>query len=281
MPETNEFGTRLKELRIQVSLTQRQLADKVGVDFSYLSKIENGILPPPSEKLILQLAEALDADKDELIILAGKIPADIAQMLKSRKTLQLLRSDRIQREIRASSNKKGAVLLMNNKSFARIAAAIILVIAVGASLWFASPTTDTALAANNEGFVYKNEGEYNKAIIAFTKAIELNPSFAVAYSNRGWTYIDLEQYEQGIADCTRAIELDPDFAIAYSNRGWAYIQLGQYEKGIADCTRAIELAPGLAIAYNNRGWAYIELGEYEKAIADYDRAMELAPDLQR
>jgi len=280
MPETNEFGTRLRELRIQVSLTQRQLADRVGVDFSYLSKIESGTLPPPSEKLILRLAEVLNTDKDELIILAGKIPEDIVQMLKNRKTLQLLRSERIQKEVMASYGKGGAVPMKNNR-FVRVAAAIILVIAIGTSLWFASPTTDTAHAANDKGFVYKNEGEYDKAIVAFTKAIELNPGFVVAYSNRGWTYIDLEQYELGIADCTKAIELDPHFAIAYSNRGWAYTQLGQYEKGIADCTKAIELDPGLAIAYNNRGWAYIELGEYEKAIDDYDRAMELDPDLHK
>ncbi len=95
--EAQGFGARLRELRIKARLTQRELAGKVKVDFTYLSKIENGVLAPPSEKVILRLAEVLNADKDELITLAGRIPADIAQMLKNRETLQFLRSDHVQK----------------------------------------------------------------------------------------------------------------------------------------------------------------------------------------
>lgn len=39
------------------------------------SKIENGIMPPPSKKVIPRLADALNVDKDELIVLAGRIPS--------------------------------------------------------------------------------------------------------------------------------------------------------------------------------------------------------------
>jgi len=162
MEEAQQFGTRLRELRIQAGLTQRKLADKIGVDFSYLSKIENGILPPPSEKVILRLAEVLNADKDELITLAGRIPADIAKMLKNRKTLQLLRSERTQKKVMAKKGE-GINLLKDfrnlakvtkpripilSKSFARVAMATVLVIAVGTSLWFASPPPVRALDIN-------------------------------------------------------------------------------------------------------------------------------------
>jgi len=154
MEESKQFGKRLRELRIQALLTQRQLAVRVGVDFSYLSKIETGILPPPSEKVILKLAEVLNADKDELITLAGKIPADIAQLLKYQKTLQLLRSERTQKKVMAKKGE-GVNLIKDFKkltkvakpripvmyrNFARVAIAVILVIAIGTSLWFASPT---------------------------------------------------------------------------------------------------------------------------------------------
>lgn len=94
-----QFGARLRELRKQVGTTQRQLADKVNVDFSYLSKIENGVVPPPSENVISKLAGVLNIDKDELMILAGRIPCDIAQMLRNRQTLEFgarLRKLRIQ-----------------------------------------------------------------------------------------------------------------------------------------------------------------------------------------
>ena len=84
--ENQEFGRKLRELRVKAHLTQRQLADKVQVDFTYLSKIENGAVPPPREKVMLRLAEVLNTDVDELIALAGRIPADITQILKNRET---------------------------------------------------------------------------------------------------------------------------------------------------------------------------------------------------
>ena len=291
MEEDKIFGERLKELRIQSGLTQRELAEKVDVNFTYLSKIENGALPPPSEKVILRLAEILNADKDEIIQLAGKIPSDIAKMLKNRETLQLLRSDRTQKKVKALTKKEEAVhqsedfkslpeATKAHKNFARVAIATVLAILVGTLLWFAAPIADTAVAANNQGVVYNNKGEYQKALVVFDKAIELDPSFALAYNNRGWAHIELGQYELGIIDCTKAIEFDPSLALAYSNRGLAHVRLGQYEEAIADCNKAIELDPGLALAYSNRGLAYIELGQYEEAIADFDKAIELDPSLQ-
>jgi len=92
----------------------------------------------------------------------------------------------------------------------KLGIAVTLVLAVAASLWFAAPVVDTADSANNQGLDYNNEGEYDKAIVAFTKAIELDPELALAYNNRGWAYIELGQYEQGIADYTKAMELDPN-----------------------------------------------------------------------
>ena len=86
--EAREFGARLRELRTQAGMSQRELANNVNVDFTYLSKIENGVLPPPSEKVILRLAEVLNADKDDFITLAGRIPSDIAEMLRNRQTLE-------------------------------------------------------------------------------------------------------------------------------------------------------------------------------------------------
>ncbi len=282
MEEAKKFGAKLKELRIQAGLTQRELAEKVNVDFTYLSKIENGVLPPPSEKVVLQLAEALSTDKDELMTLAGKIPADIAEILKNREALQLLRSDHARQKARATREKK--VMSMPKlsipvKRLSRIAIATVLAVVVGISIWFAAPVTDTAVAANNQGLLYNNQGEYHKTIVTLTKAIEIDPGLALAYNNRGWSYIELGQYEQALVDLNKAIEIDPGLALAYSNRGRAYIELGQYEQALVDLNKAIEIDPSLALAYSNRGRAYIELEQYEQAITDFDKAMELDPNL--
>jgi len=87
-----EFGRRLRELRKQKKISQRDLATQVAVDFTYLSKIEGGRLAPPSEDVIRRLAQALDADENELINLAGKIPKDLKSVLEeSPQAVELLR----------------------------------------------------------------------------------------------------------------------------------------------------------------------------------------------
>jgi len=71
------FGERIRELRQAKNLVQRTLGEMVGVSFTYVSKIENEKLDfgdYPSEELIHKLADALDGDADELLILAKKIP---------------------------------------------------------------------------------------------------------------------------------------------------------------------------------------------------------------
>ncbi len=85
------FGERVRELRKARGLSQRDLAGRSGIDFTYLSKIENGRMEPPSEEVIRRVALALGADADELILLADKFPSDLAQELKTPERVKALR----------------------------------------------------------------------------------------------------------------------------------------------------------------------------------------------
>ena len=70
------FGERLRELRKLRHITQRDLAERTGVDYTYVSHIERGKTPPPSAATIHRMAEVLEADEDELMVLAGKVPPE-------------------------------------------------------------------------------------------------------------------------------------------------------------------------------------------------------------
>jgi len=81
------FGERVRELRQAKQLTLRELAAKVGVGFTYISKIENHKLEEghgPSEKLIHKLAAELDGDEEELLLLAEKVPDQIRKRVCER-----------------------------------------------------------------------------------------------------------------------------------------------------------------------------------------------------
>jgi PAS domain S-box-containing protein len=74
------FGQRLKELRKAQGMSQSTLARKIAISHTYVSKIETGTMPPPGQKVILTLAEALGAnqeDTDELFGLANKVPPEL------------------------------------------------------------------------------------------------------------------------------------------------------------------------------------------------------------
>ena len=81
------FGERVRELRKGKNLTLRELAAKLKVNFTYLSKIENQKLSfgeYPSEDLIRKLAKALGVEEDELLLLAEKIPEEIKKRVIER-----------------------------------------------------------------------------------------------------------------------------------------------------------------------------------------------------
>jgi transcriptional regulator with XRE-family HTH domain len=81
------FGERVRDLRIAKGLSQRKLGERLGVSFTYVSKIENEKLDSgdsPSEQLICKIAKAIDVDEEELLILAKKIPAAIRRRIFER-----------------------------------------------------------------------------------------------------------------------------------------------------------------------------------------------------
>ncbi len=76
------FGAKLRELRQGKEMTLRALAEAAGVDFTYLSKIENERVEHlPSADTIRDLAHALEVDAVELLQLANKLPPELAKLV--------------------------------------------------------------------------------------------------------------------------------------------------------------------------------------------------------
>ena len=81
------FGERVKELRLQRKLTQQKVAEKIGVTVGYISKVEKERLQfgdYPSEKFIHKLAEALQCDEDELLLVTDRVPPAIQMRVLER-----------------------------------------------------------------------------------------------------------------------------------------------------------------------------------------------------
>src|SRR5436305_3423976 len=93
-----EFGEYLRQRRLlkqqsDPGFSLRKVAAAIGVEPSYLSKVERGEQPPPSEKTVLALAKVLGEDPDVLLALAGKVSGDLQRIIRKRPKLfaELLR----------------------------------------------------------------------------------------------------------------------------------------------------------------------------------------------
>jgi transcriptional regulator with XRE-family HTH domain len=101
MIHKRSFGKFLRERRSSKAVQSRafsvrQLAERVGIEPSYLSKIERGEEAPPGEETIRRIARELGEDPDVLLALAGKVSSDLLEIVRERPSLvgELLRSIR-------------------------------------------------------------------------------------------------------------------------------------------------------------------------------------------
>lgn len=69
------------------SYSLRQLALRLGIEPSYLSKVERGEVSPPSESTIVNIARELDEDADVLLAMAGKVSSDLQAAIRNRPKL--------------------------------------------------------------------------------------------------------------------------------------------------------------------------------------------------
>jgi tetratricopeptide (TPR) repeat protein len=75
--------------------------------------------------------------------------------------------------------------------------------------------------------VYHDLGRLDDAIAAYTRAIDLDPNYALSHNGLGTVYRELGRLDDAIAAYKRAIELDPNYATPRSSLAAVYRKLGR------------------------------------------------------
>jgi tetratricopeptide (TPR) repeat protein len=101
---------------------------------------------------------------------------------------------------------------------------------------------------------------------------------AQAWFFRGNAHYEAREYEDAVSAYHRSLELRPDDADTLNNRGDALCVLGRYREALADYNRSLEVRPHHPAVLNNRGAALYHLGRHEEAVEDYNSSLELYPD---
>jgi len=67
MATRNNIGKNIKKRRTKLGLSQEDFAQKAGVKYTTLTKIESGVIKTPSVLMVEKIAKALDVSIEELI----------------------------------------------------------------------------------------------------------------------------------------------------------------------------------------------------------------------
>ncbi len=79
-----KFGATVRREREKLEIGLREMAKKIGVSATYLSKIERDEFPPPAEDKVRKIAKILGRDVDQLLALAGRVSSDLSDIIRER-----------------------------------------------------------------------------------------------------------------------------------------------------------------------------------------------------
>jgi len=137
---------------------------------------------------------------------------------------------------------------------------------------------DYAEARSNMGGALQEQGKLEEAIEAYKKALAIKPDYAEAYYNMGVTLQEQGKLEEAIEAYKKALDFQPDYAEAYSNMGVALQEQGKLKEAIEVSTKALTIKPDYADAYYNMGVTLQEQGKPEEAIEAYNKVLAFNPD---
>ena len=148
-----------------------------------------------------------------------------------------------------------------------------------------------AYGYNNRGFLYwdhyaidiykdnpqMKEKYVEKALQDFTKAINLDYTYAEPFLNRGILYYNTGRPDQALADFNRFLELKPDNPDGLLNRANTLSTLGRFKEAIPDYNKYLTIKNDDPKAYMWRGIAYFNIQNYDSAIIDFNKSIEIDP----
>jgi tetratricopeptide (TPR) repeat protein len=91
------------------------------------------------------------------------------------------------------------------------------------------------------GLFYQNRAQWNDAIEAYFKAVELDPNNQYAHFNLGYIHTELDLFELARDHFTNAIRANDRYEQAYYGRAYALESLGQLDRAKLDYETALNI----------------------------------------
>ena len=121
------------------------------------------------------------------------------------------------------------------------------------------------MALSNSGQPQKAHPYLSRALGAFSQEAPLWRMYGVSCSSIG-------KMDDALLAFQKAVDLDPTNAGFVSDLGFTFFLQGRHEAALACYDRAIKISPEMGLAYYNKAMAYHAMGEEGKALDNLNRA---------
>ena len=136
---------------------------------------------------------------------------------------------------------------------------------------------DDARAHNNLGVALAENGKIDGAIAEYRRSLELDDRSSQTNNNLGSALAEAGRMGEATSLFERALELDPENPRAHNNLGGALAESGRLAEAIEHLRRGVEIEPDLADGQNNLGAALARFGALDEAVLHLEKAVALAP----
>jgi len=137
--------------------------------------------------------------------------------------------------------------------------------------------TSDVLNHFNSGVHFYNQREFSKAIQAYQKVIELDPTYVEAYNNLGIIYQMIGDVDRAFGAYQKSTEMNPRYEKGYNNLGILLFLKGRYEEAVEVFQKALAINSNNIESHINLGILFKKKGEWEKATESYQRALAIDP----
>jgi len=187
--------------------------------------------------------------------------------------------------MRIESLRPASLRLARNAAVLIVALLGILTIARNATwrtelgIWLdaSAKNPDNTRPILHVGLAYEKLGNYNNALKAYQRTVEIDPRHHMAHYDVGVIYNNMGQYDKAEAAFRRALELVPGYALARNNLATILMRTGRTAEAEAELKRAIYLNPWNPSPYFNISLILLNDRRYVEAEHYLKKLMELIP----
>ena len=129
-----------------------------------------------------------------------------------------------------------------------------------------------------QGYSFSINGEDQKALEFFKKAIEKDPQNTMAWNGLGYCHVGLNNPEAAIRAYQQAIKANPADDTLYLILGDYYVKLGQHQEAVKAYQQVVGLKPDSEEAYFKLGVVYSQLGRLDEGKRAFETVIRLNPD---